>query len=131
MDTGVVDGFRLPLSTSVPLGLHEITKYYLEHTFYKANMTFIMNPDSWNRIPKHLQDLLQEAIIELENETPAAFRPITDKAMQTALDAGMEIIRFSPEDAEWFQNLAYESEWDALFEKYPDRAAKLKELLTK
>ncbi len=131
LDTGVVDGAWRPITTAVAGGWHEVFKYYIDHTFYKATMTLIMNPESWDRLPPHLQTLLQEVIIEVENEMPAAQRKWFDRDLKKATDIGVEIIRFSPEDEKWFLDLAYESEWGRQFDLFPEFAPKFKELLTR
>ena len=113
------------------MGLHEVSPYYIDHTFYKSNMTFIMNPASWNRLPKHLQDLMDEVIIEVENEMPAFYGEFMTRDLQKAVAAGVEVIKFSPEDEKWFLDLAYEAGWAQQFKRYPELAPKFKELLVK
>ena len=46
-------------------------------------------------------------------------------------DAGMEFIKFSPADADWFIRTAYRSRWDKMEESKPEIAPKLRPLLTK
>ncbi len=61
VERGVVDGFALStVGMIVDAGLYEVTKYTIDHPFLNTNFVVIMNLDSWNRIPKNLQDLLRE-----------------------------------------------------------------------
>lgn len=131
MDTGVIDGFRLPISSVVPIGLHKVSRYYLNHTFFKSNMTFIINLKIWERIPKHLQDIIQAAVIKAEQEMTTIYSKNTAKDLKTAQDAGLEVISFSSEDAEKFTNIAYDAEWKSLIKKFPELGPKLKKLVVK
>ena len=115
------------------MGMDEITKYYIPYGFSQASdMTNIINLDTWNSLPKHLQDLIIDVQLELEVGPYEAFmKELEDKAWQTFVDAGIEVIEFSPADAEWFVNLYYESSWDDLIERTGETSSKLRELYLK
>ena len=70
-----------------------------------------MNLDSWNRIPKHLQDLMNKTMIEVEREIVDFWAGGHEKAWQTMMDNGVEPIDFSPADAKWFLDLADKVAW--------------------
>ena len=47
----------------------EVTKYRINHPFMGNLATcFLMNLDTWNRLPKDLQELVTEAALEVEDE---------------------------------------------------------------
>ena len=131
VSTGVVDAFWLPITTSWGIGLPKVTKYYLDHTFYRSNMVFLANPKSWNRIPKHLQDMVEDSIIEWENKLPSVYGGWIERDLKKAVGAGMKIIKFSPEDAKRFTTQAYGAAWRRMNSKIPDLVKKFRPILTK
>ena len=86
-----------------------------------------MNLEKWNRLPKHLQDLLLETRLELESVWREMYNEEEAFERQRLIDAGMEFYQFSPEDAEWFVNTAFETEWAFREENWPEVSAKFKE----
>ena len=69
MKQGVVDGAVHPLSgAGVRYSWQEVLKSIVDHPFFRDNVPAIMSLDAWNRIPKHLQDLIKEIEIEVANE---------------------------------------------------------------
>ena len=53
------------------------------------------------------------------------------ESWEEMLKYGMEVIDFSPEDAKWFWDLAFDSRWDVTLEDYPVLGQKFREMLTK
>ena len=66
MDRGLVDGWAATPGTGLRFHLDEVTKYVIAHGFYQSNATVKMNLDTWNSLPKHLQDLMIKVQIEAE-----------------------------------------------------------------
>ena len=130
-DRGVIDGYWMGTLTVIAMGLYEITPYMIDHAFYSSNAVYIMNLDKWNRLPQHLQKLLLDVHHEVEAEWLPKKELLYPEAYQKMRDAGMEFIKFSPEDAEYYTNLAYEALWDELMEKYPDMTPKFRDIMAK
>lgn len=129
MERGVVDGFNYPLENHVSMGLHEVTDYVIDHGFFVDNVTGIMNLDTWNSLPSHLQDLIIEVQLEIEREVEATFETNLQNARQAMLDAGVEFIKFSPADAERYISAFYQNEMDEQLADFPEIAPKLAKLL--
>ncbi len=92
----------------------------------------VINPDVWNSLPKHLQDLLIDSQIELEAEGTAYFEGYYNEVYQFILDQGMVQTKWSKADEEWFRNLAYDAAWAKAKEDIsPDMYTKLVKLLGK
>jgi TRAP-type C4-dicarboxylate transport system substrate-binding protein len=99
-----------PYSDTADLSLYEVCKYFINQTFYESgNLVSIMNLKKWNSLPKHLQKLMIDAIIDLEPQIYEIFARDQAAAKQKLIDNGMVPINFSPEDAKWYRNLAYSS----------------------
>ena len=130
VDRGVVDGFIQPLTATVPPGLHETVKYVINHPFYNSGISFIMNLDTFNRLPQKLQDTLTDAVKEMELRWGTEAEKEENGYWKTVV-ARVKVIEFSPADAEWYLKTAYDAQWKEQIKKFPDVAPKLRELMTK
>ena len=73
VERGVIVGYCWPPSV-VNYRLHEVTKYMISHPFYGANILVATSVKSWNRLPKHLQTFLTEAVAEQETSLEQRWR---------------------------------------------------------
>jgi len=134
LERGVVDGFMWACVGIVDFGWNEVTKYLLAPKFYSASAIEVMvNLDTWNKLPKHLQDLMLQAQIENEKEMAPKTIAKAEEERQRMIDGGMELIEFSPADTEWIVKVWKDASWEAVMEKIqpPELGPKLKELITK
>lgn len=131
LERGLVDGFGDTMSSVIRYKFHEVNKYMIDHPFYYSNVTTVMNLDKWNSLPKHLQDLMLDIMIEMEPEAVAYFDELNKTERQKLVDAGMEFIEFSPSDAKWYVDTAYRVAWEKVAEISPEYATRLKELSEK
>ncbi len=130
VERGVVDGFLLSLESVPGFGLHEVTKYCIDHPYTSCPDAIIVNPDKWNALPKDLQKILTESAIEHENEFPDVYlKEMANPGRQKMLDAGMEFLKFSDADAKRFHDMYKEASWSAMIGKNPEIATKLKGLI--
>jgi len=129
MERGVVDGYNYPLENHVDMGLHEITKYVIDHGFFCDNVVQFMNLDTWNSLPPDMQDLVKEVQIEIEQEVEDMYWDQLEVARQKCAEAGMEFIKFSPTDADWYLDVFYSNEMEDQIEDFPEVAPRLAELL--
>jgi TRAP-type C4-dicarboxylate transport system substrate-binding protein len=131
-ERGVIDGYAQPITPIYAMSLHEVTKYIIDRPFFTADIVTIMNLDAWNRLPKHLQDLLLDVQASHERDWPAEYSKMRARDWQAIMKTGkMEVIKFSPDDERWFFESAYEAEWNYLIKKYPELGPKLKAVLSK
>lgn len=132
LERGMIVGYNSVMSLNISLGLTEVTKYWIDHHYWDSGNMFLMNLDSWNRLPKHLQDIVNGVIVELEPEISNFWWDNEMKARDQHIAKGIKPITFSPEDEKAFLDLAYEVKWQEL-KKDVDPAAysKLREFLIK
>jgi len=102
LDRGLVDMYYTVWHTIVSFHLYEVSKYFIDHPVNQGISVTVMNLDTWNRLPKHLQDLIESIYFETVTSQMPEYEEITTKSRQTMLDSGMEAIKFSPADAEWW-----------------------------
>jgi TRAP-type C4-dicarboxylate transport system substrate-binding protein len=131
MEHGMVDGIAsCPWTLLVSAGIHEVTKYAVDHGFYQSTLAVIMNLDKWNKLPKHLQTLMTESIIQSEKEMRTYYAGIKADAKQKMAKSGIEFYKFPPDTAKWFLDTAYNAAWEYQMKRYPDVTPKLKQLLS-
>ena len=127
LERGVVDGYMFPFSDAADLSLFEVCKYFVDHTFYESgNLVAIMNLKKWNALPKHLQKLMIDALMDLEPQVYDIFGKDQAAAKKKLIDNGMVPIKFSPEDAKAYREMAYSSFREGVKELMsPEKHAKM------
>ena len=131
LERGVIDGLGTSLFNWAGAGIQEVTKYCIDHPFYTPTPAVAVNLDSWNRLPKHLQNLMTESLLESLRAWPALAAKKIEEDKQKGRKAGVEFITLSPDVAKWYLKTAYDEAWKEEEKKAPEVARKLRELLTK
>lgn len=132
MERGLVDAISgCPLDVWVSLGAQEVTKYVIDHPYYVSTAVAIMNLNSWNKLPKNLQNLLTDTMVEYEKEKIGVEERARNEARQKMINAKIEFYKLSPAVADWYVSTAYKAAWDYQQKRFPEVTAKLRELLTK
>ncbi len=129
LERGVIDGHTMGETLHRTLGLWELAKYRIDLGFYQDNTVYILNSDVWDWLPQHLQKIMQESLEDVQAEYLAYYIPVLEQEREEEKEMGGEFITFSPEDAEWYLETAYQAAWDDLLRKYPDIAPKFYELM--
>lgn len=132
LERGVVQGYGWPETGIRELGLHEKTRYVLDHPFYSSDTALLMNKSVYDQLPADIRATLEDIAIEFEGkveELIAAHLAIENDKLR---EAGLTFIRLSNLDAERFLKTAYESGWQdflahnaALLKDRPDLTARL------
>lgn len=131
LERNVVDGYCWPSVGIRDWGWDKETKYVVDPGFYQVPNPLLMNLNTWNKLPKKLQNLLTEAAAEAEKKVVALFDDLAKQERPVLLKEGIQVIRLSPVEGEKFLKVAYEEGWKDILGKSPQTGAKLKELLTK
>jgi TRAP-type C4-dicarboxylate transport system substrate-binding protein len=111
IQTGIVDGCAWVPVNFVSNKTYEVTKYWINHGFYRVTTCSVLNLKKWNSLPKDLQDLLATVTKEVEAEQYVTQRDQEAGHLKKIAEAGMKPITFSAEDANWYVRLAYDSKW--------------------
>lgn len=133
MERGVVDAITAqPPASWKDFKNYEVSKYVIDHAIYAATPMVFMNLDSFNSLPKDLQDIITGTFVEAEKEISKAAAQIMEDAMAWMVANGhIEPIKLSPEDTKWYLDAAYEGAWQHQQENFPEVTPKLKELYSK
>src|SRR5215468_5417455 len=73
LERGVVDGYGWPITGVFDLGWNEKTKYRVDPGFYTAEVSVLVNRNSWNRLNDVQKDILRKAAEQGEAEAAAEF----------------------------------------------------------
>ena len=131
LERGVVDGVMWPLFTIRSWGWHEVTKYVVGPGFYKVSHPLLMNVDTWDKLPKHIQEVLMEALrLEVIVIDARTEDEITNE-YKLLKKAGMEIIEFSPKETKKYLDMAYKEGWKGQLAMEKKNTKKLRKLLSK
>ena len=101
----MVDGYGWPQLGHMERKFHEIVKYQIDHPYYKVGVRLLMNLDTWNRLPPHLQKLVLDIMPEVER-VAVARHARRREGREELIKQGVTFIKWSPEDAKKFYELA-------------------------
>jgi len=130
LERGIIQGYGWPAFIT-DFGWEAATKYCINHPFYDLDVQTVMNLDTWKKLPKDLQELLARTAREIEPEMMAYGEKYTKLKLEKAFAAGVKPIVFSPADAKWYLDTAYEAGWAEVQKKCPQSYEKLKKMLKK
>lgn len=131
LDSGVIDGDYDPTVGLLQWGCQEVLKSMVEPKLFNAELVEVINMDTWNKLPKNLQDKIMEAMKKTEKDVSAIMEKQIKDADQAMIKAGVQVIRFTPEDTKWMADLAFKTEWDDLVNKEPEVGPQFRKLLAK
>ena len=129
IERGLVDAWLYPAGSAVPMGLHEVIKYYIDHPFWADYAGMILNLSKWNSLPKNLQKVMQDTLLDMAPDFGQKNLADELKYRKVALDKGVTPIRFSPEDAKWYLDTIYGATWNWRIESLPETAPKIKQII--
>jgi TRAP-type C4-dicarboxylate transport system substrate-binding protein len=131
LERHIVDGFMFPTFGITGYAWQEVTKYKIDPQVFQAEPAIAVNLDSWNKIPKHLQELMMDVAKIMEYWGPADSMWVKEVEEDVIKKAGMQVVSLAPKDAEIFYNLAYETTWTKLLEEAPEYSKRLRKMISK
>jgi len=128
LEKGVVDGACWPAIGAVDYKFYEVAKYQLRPRFGDVVEFVLVNLNTWNQLPKDLQDILTKAAIEVEEEGRAAMMSMLESEEKEVQKRGMELLVLPTKEAEKYLNTFYERSWEELvLKREPEFGPRLKE----
>lgn len=132
LERGTVQGTYWPEAGITGFALEEVVKYELWPGIWQMQPGTLMNLDTWNKIPKEMQDVINECMEEAEYIAVAA------RIWEGQLDweykmkpAGMKRVMLPAEDADKYVALAYSANWEEIIKHAPEYGPRLKKLLSR
>jgi len=127
LEKGVIDGCAQTAFGPLDLRLYEVAKYQLRPMYGEVVQPFLSNIDSWNKLPKDMQELITKTTIETEEESRNKLIAQLKKDDAELVRLGMKFSNLPAQEGEKLQRTFYERSWEELVLKYsPDTGAKLK-----
>jgi len=130
LERGTIDGYAWAVLGNVQMGWVDVCKYIIEPRIYQMNIEALINQKTWEKLPKHLQTLLTDSMIENEKEYSSIMAGIAEKEYAQMQAKGMKVIQFTPDETKAYVELAYKAGWDEVIKENPSLGPKLKKLLT-
>ena len=131
MDQGVIDGFGNVLVGATGYGWQEVTNYVVDCPIGFNTIMVLINLDEWNKIPKDLQDVLIEAMKEVEQESPPIYEELRAQERAAMEEAGVQFIKLSPDETKLYSDIYYKGLWEAAVELDPEVIGQLKKMMVK
>ncbi|MBS3650568.1 TRAP transporter substrate-binding protein DctP [Pseudaminobacter sp. 19-2017] len=112
MDRGTVEGFSWPVADAFTrYGWQNVTKYMIEQPMYRSGGSVAMNLDKWESLSPEVQDILLKAIAETQRFALDWFQKNQEEQQKIMVEAGMEIVKLSDEEAKRWDAVARDSLW--------------------
>lgn len=131
IERGMVVGYVQPVAPIRDLGLLPLTKFMLLPGFYQPTNPVLVNLDVWNRMPKHLQELITENVKKAERLAIENTRARVASEMEAFRKGGMTIFEMPPAEAARFSQLAADALMDVVVKRAPVDAPALRDLVIK
>lgn len=130
LERGVVDGYGWPITGIFDLGWHEKTKFRVDPGFYSAEVSVLINKDSWNKLNDAQKKVISDSAAWLEAQAPDTVKEnATDTERQKA--AGIQTIEFKGADGAAFRTKAYEAGWAGIIKQSPEHGPKIQSFFAK
>jgi TRAP-type C4-dicarboxylate transport system substrate-binding protein len=105
VERGVVDGYACGLTAVIDFGLGPVTEFVLEEPIFSSGgMAYIVNLETWDKLPQSLQEVLTQAAIEHEKNTQI-WDDIVSQGKAELAKQGVQFGTLPPEEALAFYQL--------------------------
>lgn len=131
LERGVVDGVAWPEMGIEERKFHEVAKYLLFPTYYDVRSSMLMNRAAFEKLPPHLQKLLMEAVLEVEEWGTKTWREEADREQERLKKYGMEMVHLPDAEAKRYLQIARDTLWEQVMKDSPKYGARLREAFTK
>ncbi|MDQ1002183.1 TRAP-type C4-dicarboxylate transport system substrate-binding protein [Neobacillus niacini] len=128
MSRGTIDAFTYPYSALETSNLHEVVDYVTIPPWQYGMGDIVMNLDTWNSLPKNLQDTISDVAKEMEQETRNASMETYKKAIDFANEHDVEVVKMDLDEYKKMRELAIESSWKD-YSKFNKRTKKIYDIL--
>jgi len=131
LERGVADGLAWPEMGIEERKVHEVCKYMLLPTYYDVRTSLLMNKSAFDRLSPHLQKVLLEAVVEVEEWGVKVFREEADKEQERLRKYGMEMIKLPDAEAKRYLQIARDAIWEQIIKDAPKNGPRLREAFIK
>ena len=126
LERGVVDGYGWPIQGIFDLNWHEKTKFRVDPGFYNAEVSIIMNLDTWKKLSPKQREYVQKQALALESMN-GVWRKLNAEETKKQGESGIQAIKFDNA----FRDKAYEVAWAAATKQSPEHAPQMRKLFSR
>ena len=130
LERGVVDGYGWPIGGIFDLNWHERTKFRVDPGFYDAEVSLLVNLDTWKKLTPAQREFLTRQGLAFEQANDF-WKTYAESETRRQAQAGIETIRLEGAQARQYVDRAYEAAWADVLKASPEHGAKLRELFSK
>ncbi|MBI4636818.1 MAG: TRAP transporter substrate-binding protein DctP, partial [Candidatus Rokubacteria bacterium] len=130
LERGVVDGYGWPIGGIFDLNWQERTKFRVDPGFYDAEVSLLVNLDTWKRLTPAQRDFLTRQALALEGQNDF-WKTHAQEEIKRQAQAGIQVIRFEGAQATQYLDRAYEAGWAGIIKASPEHGPKMRELFSK
>ena len=131
LEKGVVDGATWAAIGSIDFKWYEVAQYQIRPTFGQNSSSLLVNVDSWNKLPKDLQDEVTKITRELEESTHNKLKGLWKEEEAEVLRRGQKFCELPPEESKKFLDTFYNQTWVFVNKLSPQYTPRLKEAVEK
>ena len=130
LERGVVDGYGWPISGIFDLGWQEKTKFRVDPGFYSAEVSILVNLNTWKKLDDKQREFLNRQAVWVES-LMGDYLKLNEDEIKKQAAAGIQVIKFDGAAGAEYTKKAYEVGWKGITDKSPEHGAKLRQLLSK
>jgi TRAP-type C4-dicarboxylate transport system substrate-binding protein len=126
LERGVVDGYGWPIQGIFDLNWHEKTKFRVDPGFYNAEVSIVMNLETWKKLSAKQREYIQKQALALEGMN-GVWKKLNAEETKRQAETGIQTIKFDNA----YREKAYEVAWAAATKQSPEHAPQMRKLFSK
>jgi TRAP-type C4-dicarboxylate transport system substrate-binding protein len=130
LERGVVDGYGWPIGGIFDANWQEKTKYRVDPGFYDAEVSLLVNLDTWKKLTQAQRDFLTRQALALEGQNDF-WKTYAQDEIKRQAQAGIQVIRFEGDQGKQYVERAYETGWAGVLKASPEHGPKMRELFSR
>ena len=131
LEKGVVDGYSWPQVGHVERKFPEIVKYHTEHLYYRVSCVLLMNKNSFDKLPPHLQKVIMDVMPAVEKASIARQAENVKTERAELVKEGVQFITWPPAEVKKFYEVARKTGTEEALRVSPDQAPTLLKMIIK
>lgn len=130
IERGTVDGYGWATRGIFDYSWQKVTRYRVDPGFYHPDISLMINNDVWTR---KLNDAQRKLLLDmaLEVERSVGDKALIDTERKKHLEAGIKVIKFSPEDETKYRRTARDAGWEVVNKISPEHGPRLRPYFAK
>lgn len=128
LERGLIDVGRMTIESMMSLRLYEVAKYLVQPPHGSTAMSWFMNLDKWNEIPRDMQQMILDTMYDRADEIVANFKAVIDKSYADMKAQGVQTIELEGKDREFMTKDVEKAMYDYFLKEDPVVGKRIYEL---